>query len=239
MTAAPRPRPAAAFAGFRAGGRATAVPSQFFTEVLPGIEDADELRVTLYALYAITRPGSPPAMRASVIAAEEPVARAFAHHGGPAAVRMAVEAAVARGVLHALALDDGDLVLAVNTEAGRRLLSRIESGAEPPPGGGVVVRRTEPVTASQPAQAYEQEIGLLTPVVAAALAEAEAKYPAGWIVDAVRLAATRNARSWRYVEAVLRRWETEGRDDEGAGRPAGQPGAGRPANPFDALIHRD
>lgn len=240
MTAEPRPdvAPGDTFAGFRAGGRATAIPSQFFTEVLPGIEDVGELRVTLYALYAITRPGGPPVMRASAIAAEEPIARAFAHHGGAVAARAALDAAVARGVLRSLALEDGDAVLVVNTEAGRRLLQRIASGAEPAPGGGVVVRRAEPAMASRPAQAYEQEIGLLTPAVAAALAEAEARYPAGWIVDAVRLAATRNARSWRYVEAVLRRWETEGRDDEGAGRPAG-PRAGRPANPFDALIHRD
>lgn len=240
MTAAPRhdpPKDAApdgAFGGFRAGARATAIPAQFFTEVLPGIESAEELRVTLYALYAITRPGTLPVMRASAIAAEEPMARVFAHHGGAKAVRAALDAAVARGVLRSLALEDGDALLAVNTEAGRRLLDRIASGAEPAPGGGVIVRREPAALPTRPAQVYEQEIGLLTPAVTAALAEAEAKYPAAWIVDAIRLAAVRNARSWRYAEAILRRWETEGRDGESAGR-----SAGRPANPFDALIHRD
>ncbi|MBM3779366.1 MAG: DnaD domain protein [Acidimicrobiia bacterium] len=222
------------FEGFRAGARATTIPSQFFTEVLPGIVSVEELRVTLYALYAITRTGSPPVMRASAIAAEEPLARAFAHHGGAAAVRAGLDAAVARGVLRALVLDDGDLLVVVNTDAGRRLLTRIEAGAEPAP-GGAVMRPSEPTPAvSRPAQMYEQEIGLLTPAVTAALAEAEAKYPPAWIVDAIRLAAVRNARSWRYAEAILHRWETEGRDDESAGGPAG-----RPANPFDALIHRD
>ena len=208
---AQRDVPDGAFEGFRAGARATAIPSQFFTEVLPSIENVEELRVTLYALYAITRPGTPPVMRASAIASEEPMARAFAHHGGAKAVRAALDAAVARGVLRSLALEDGDALVVVNTEAGRRLLDRVASGAEPAPGGGVVVR-AEP----------------------AALAEAEAKYPAAWIVEAIRLAAVRNARSWRYAEAILHRWETEGRDDESAGGPAG-----RPANPFDALIHRD
>ncbi len=239
MTAARQAASGDAFEGFRAGARATAIPSQFFTEVLPGIESVEELRVTLYALYAITRPGSLPVMRASAIAAEEPLARAFAHHGGAAAVRAGIEAAVGRGVLRSLPLEDGDLLVVVNTEAGRRLLDRIEAGAEAAPGGGVV-RQLEPAAAtSRPAQVYEQEIGLLTPAVTAALAEAEAKYPAAWIVDAIRLAAVRNARSWRYAEAILRRWETEGRDDEGAERSAGQSGRGRPANPFDALIHRD
>ena len=236
MTAVPREDavPDGAFGGFRAGARATAIPSQFFTEMLPGIEDVAELRVTLYALYAITRPGSLPVMRVSAIASEEPMARAFAHHGGLTAVRAALDTAVARGVLRSLALEDGDLLVVVNTEAGRRLLDRIASGAEPAPGGGLVARREPSAAPSHPAQAYEQEIGLLTPAVTAALAEAEAKYPAAWIVDAIRLAAVRNARSWRYAEAILRRWETEGRDDESAER-----SAGRPANPFDALIHRD
>lgn len=240
MTATPRqdsPRDAVtdgAFEGFRAGSRATAIPSQFFTEVLPGIEGVEELRVTLYALYAITRSGTPPVMRASAIASEEPIARAFAHHGGAKAVRAALDAAVARGVLRSLALEDGDALLVVNTEAGRRLLDRVASGAEPAPGGGVVVRAEPAALASRPAQVYEQEIGLLTPAVTAALAEAEAKYPAAWIVEAIRLAVLNNARSWRYAEAILHRWETEGRDDESAGGPAG-----RPPNPFDALIHRD
>lgn len=241
MTAAPREDASldGAFEGFRAGARATAVPSQFFTEVLPGIESVDELRVTLYALYAITRPGSPPVMRGSVIAAEEPLARAFAHHGGATAVRAGLDAAVGRGVLRSLALEDGDLLVVVNTEAGRRLLDRIASGAEATPGGGMVRQREPAAVPSRPGQVYEHEIGLLTPAVTAALAEAEAKYPAAWIVDAIRLAAVRNARSWRYAEAILRRWETEGRDDESAERPAGPAGPGRPANPFDALIHRD
>ncbi len=241
MTIAPRQdaKPDGAFEGFRTGARATAIPSQFFTDVLPQIESVEELRVTLYALYAITRPGTAPVMRVSAIAAEEPMARAFAHHGGAGAVRAAIEGAVGRGVLCSLGLEDGDLLVVVNTEAGRRLLDRIASGAEAAPGGGVVRRREPAAIPSRPAQVYEQEIGLLTPAVTAAMAEAEAKYPAAWIVAAIRLAAVRNARSWRYAEAILRRWETEGRDDESAERTAGPSGTGRPANPFDALIHRD
>ena len=47
------------FEGFRAGGRAATLPAQFFTEVLPCIDDPDELRVAAYALYAIARPGKP------------------------------------------------------------------------------------------------------------------------------------------------------------------------------------
>ena len=63
-----------AFDGFRAGQRATALPVQFFTELLETIDDPDELRVTLYALYAIPRPARQHTLRASALAA---VARTF------------------------------------------------------------------------------------------------------------------------------------------------------------------
>ena len=60
---------------------------------------------------------------------------------------------------------------------------------------------------------YEGNIGPLTPLLADALRDAEAQYPSEWIEDAIRIAVERNKRSWRYVEAILRRWQEGGRDD--------------------------
>ncbi len=222
------------FPGFRTGARAATIPAAFFTEVLPEIEGADELRVTVYALYALARPGKPlMTMRASELAAEDPLARWFAHRGGREAVRRALDAAVARGVLLALPLEDGDALFFVHHDAGRRLRDRVASGAVSVPGATRVVEIEPSAPLSHPAAVYEQEIGLLTPAVASALAEAEAKYPADWIMAALRLAAERNARSWRYAEAILRRWEAEGRDDEvTAGDPRHE------SNPYDALVRR-
>lgn len=228
------PASGAPFEGFLAGQRAASVPVQFFTEVLPQIEDADELRVSVYALYAIPRPGHVAARRASELLADEPLARWFAPRGGMEAGRCAVDAAVTRGVLLALPLADGDLLLAVHSEGGRRLLERIEAGVEPVPGGSRVAVMVEPAALSRPAAVYEQEIGMLTPSVTVALAEAEQLYPANWIVDALREAAKRNARSWKYAEAILRRWAAEGRDDESTERHPG----GRPPNPYDAVVRR-
>ena len=84
-----------------------------------------------------------------------------------------------------------------------------------------------------PASVYEQEIGSLTPTVASLLAEAEARYSTEWIVEALPLAATNNARSWRYAEAILRRWETEGRDDEATR------GDARTADPYGHVYRRE
>ena len=213
-----------AFDGFRAGQRATALPVQFFTELLETIDDPDELRVTLYALYAIPRPARQHTLRASALAAEAPLARHYAERSAEV-VRRAIARAAERGTLLTLDLEDGtaegDALVFVNNEAGRRLRDRIADGLEAAPEGVVAV--------------YEAEIGTLTPSVASALAEAEQAYPMEWIADALREAARQNKRSWSYAEAILRRWQSEGRRDEAA---EGHPRRGGP-DPYEHLYRRD
>ncbi|PZW20805.1 DnaD/phage-associated family protein [Thermosporothrix hazakensis] len=58
---------------------------------------------------------------------------------------------------------------------------------------------------------YEQNIGLLSPMVADELKDAATHYPPGWIEQAFRVAVEQNKRKWSYIRAILRRWETEGR----------------------------
>lgn len=70
---------------------------------------------------------------------------------------------------------------------------------------------------------YEQNIGLLTPILAEKLQDAESRYPMGWIEDAFKEAVTNNKRSWRYIERILERWEAEGKD---SGKDRGHAGRG-------------
>jgi DnaD/phage-associated family protein len=65
---------------------------------------------------------------------------------------------------------------------------------------------------------YEENIGAITPLIADDLKEAEERYPAEWVRAAIREAAELNARSWRYVAQILRRWEKEGPSYEKPGR---------------------
>ncbi len=58
---------------------------------------------------------------------------------------------------------------------------------------------------------YEQNIGLLPPLLADELKDAADHYPAEWIEAAFREAVQHNKRKWSYIRAILRRWETEGR----------------------------
>ena len=61
---------------------------------------------------------------------------------------------------------------------------------------------------------YEQNIGMLTPMMAEILRDAEKEYPVGWIEEAVRIAVEHNARSWKYIAAILERWKKEGRGEK-------------------------
>ncbi|MBX7111465.1 MAG: DnaD domain protein [Dehalococcoidia bacterium] len=233
------PEAAPAFEGFVAGGAATTLPAQFFVDLLPAIEDTEELRATLYALYAIARKRGPlRAVRASELAAEAPLARAFAHRGGAEAVRAALDAAVARGTFVACPLADGDALYFMNNDAGRRALMRVRAGALEAP--ALAARLPAPAARPpRPAEVYEQEIGVLSPAVADAIAEAVGRWPEQWLVEAIRLAALRNARSWNYVRAVLERWEAEGRDtDATTGTAATRTQAGRDHGPYEKVIRR-
>jgi len=61
---------------------------------------------------------------------------------------------------------------------------------------------------------YEQNIGLLLPLVAEELREAEEQYPWEWVEAAFREAVQQNKRKWSYIRAILKRWEIEGKGGE-------------------------
>jgi len=59
---------------------------------------------------------------------------------------------------------------------------------------------------------YEQNIGIITPMIAEELKEAERLYPRQWIEEAFKEAVTLNKRSWKYIARILERWASEGKD---------------------------
>ena len=69
---------------------------------------------------------------------------------------------------------------------------------------------------------YESNIGPLTPMIADTLEDAEKTYSADWIADVIQLAVENNKRNWRYCEAILKRWQADGKDD-GRGKQKAEP----------------
>ncbi len=62
---------------------------------------------------------------------------------------------------------------------------------------------------------YEQNLGIITPMMAEELKAAETEYPAGWIEDAIREAVANNVHRWSYAKKILCRWKVEGRSKKG------------------------
>lgn len=62
---------------------------------------------------------------------------------------------------------------------------------------------------------YEQNIGMLTPLMAGTLKTAMRTWPPWWIEHAIRLAVTNEVRRWSYVEGILANWQREGFNVQG------------------------
>ena len=60
---------------------------------------------------------------------------------------------------------------------------------------------------------YEQNVGLMTAMIADQLRDLEKSYPPDWINEAMEIAVLNNKRHLNYIRAILRRWETDGKDE--------------------------
>ena len=192
------------------------VPSQFFTEVLGTVDDLDELKLTLYAFWALQQQEGEfryllkreVLQDSLLLSGIDPDAERAGQR-----VSAALERAVQRGTLLHASVEDvrgpEDLYF-MNTTHGRNAVRAIAAGQFEPGD------RDTPVLliAERPNiyALYEENIGALTPLISEELRAAEQDYPPSWIEEAIRLAVERNARNWRYIRRVLERWQAEGKD---------------------------
>ena len=205
-----------AFTGFTTD-KLIGLPPELFTEVLPLITLPSELKVTLHVFYRMSRQRGSAPRRVSwdELAGDKTLRRSLRSisklrppddllaEGLDAAVRRAT-------LLHVVLPDDGRAVnwYVVNTAANRLWAERIEqAGAALAPNGSAPEDRAPLI------MLYEQNIGLVTPLLLDELREAEERYPMHWIEDAIREAVRSNARSWRYISKVLERWAANGRQN--------------------------
>ncbi len=209
------------FSGFPDAGLATTVPSLFFSRVLPEIETVEELVVTAYFFFAQSAQAgarrTPRFLTRRELEADATLVRSLANLCGGedgGALARGLDLAVRRGTLFRAAVkaqEREEELFAVNTPANRRAMGALETA------GLRVEEPLPPAAASARANIfalYEENIGNITPLIAEDLKEAESRYPLEWVREAMREAVELNKRNWRYVERILRRWETEGPDYE-------------------------
>lgn len=197
------------FKGFPPGKQPLVpLPAQFFTELLPEMDNLDELRVVLYAFWALSQQENEPRwLERSDFAEDERLMSGLS----PQRLGDALERAVLRGVLLRSAPVEGrEVQYFLNSDRGRQALQALEAGKWP---SGGMPRPAARLDQERPNifRLYERNIGALTPLLAETLREAETSYPADWIEEAFQAAVERNARNWKYIEAILKRWKEEGR----------------------------
>lgn len=182
------------FAGFTSEETFTPLPDTFFRQLLAEIDDLDELKVTLYALWRIQNMNGPARFLRErdfdACGAADP------SHG--------LQRAVSRGTLLRVEHEREGFYF-LNSPRGRLAAEALRAGkwhpfSSPLPPPPINLFRL-----------YEDNIGPLTPILADALQDAERTYSTAWVAEAIALAAKRNKRNWKYIETILKNWEAEGR----------------------------
>ena len=207
------------FSGFPAKMQFTPLPNFFFSTLLPQISDIAELKTTLHILGTLYRKrGYPRFITYRELLNNTSLMRSLKEAAKPPdeVLRQALEMATRRGTILHIVLDrDGvpEDVYFLNTDSDRQIVAKIQNGELSLVGlktGGQSSIETE----EQPDifTLYEQNIGMLTPMIAEELREAEKLYPVAWIKDAIREAVSLNKRNWRYIARILERWSSEGKD---------------------------
>ena len=207
------------FSGFPEGKlRITPVPNLFFSDLLPYVDSLAELKVNLYAFWALTqKEGKVRYLRLADFLSDQEFMKGMGPTPTLAAEALmdGIERAVARGTFLHINVEsaDGKMDLYfLNTEKGRAAVEGITRGEwRPGPASdepvSLLVERPNVFVL------YEQNIGPLTPIIADELRDAERSYPVRWIEEAIEKAVENNVRKWRYILAILERWRQEGKQD--------------------------
>jgi len=202
------------FEGFPVRSRFTPVPDLFLNRLAPALSP-DELRLML-AVFSVLyqKKGYPRYVTAAELAAH-PAASPLKDIGA------LLQSLTAGGLLLELAAsgDTPGTVYFLNNPEGQKAVAQASQGGLKIAGLKAVV----PLPAQAPLPdvftLYEENIGLITPMIAEELKDALATYPEDWIRDALKESVTLNKRSFRYVQRILERWTAEGRDIDGTHRP--------------------
>ncbi len=211
------------FTGFPGIGKGTVIPNLFFSAVMPRLETPGALLAFLWvARLAQEKRGAERFVTAAEIW-NQPAARVSFDTlgGGQAGLDGGLTACLQVRALLALSLKaagTAEILYFTNDPVSRRTIARARAGE-------ISLKPESIVAPVEPEEQrpgifrlYEEHIGTITPIVGDRLVDAEERYPAEWIEDAFREAAELNARNWRYIETILRKWAEEGRPHETPGR---------------------
>ncbi|MDP1547266.1 MAG: DnaD domain protein [Anaerolineales bacterium] len=187
------------FPGFTSSETFTQIPDSWI-RLMNEIDDIAELKVTLYAIWRIEH------MEGNFRALSEAEFAAEALGLKIDEIQRGLGKALERGIL-LKSEREADVFYFLNSPRGRLSVEAFAKGQIKASSSSYVPSK------SNVFKLYEENIGALTPLLADMLREAEREYPGAWFEEAFEIAVTRNVRNWKYVEAILRRWKENGKDE--------------------------
>lgn len=217
--------------------RPVKIPDLFFADLLPQIDDLAELKLTLHCFWLLNeQSGDYRYLRGEDLRSDRVLLASLTLDSElrtpQVALEEALSRAVARNTLLRMQIDMGpDQPNApkitedwyfINTVKGRQAIALIRQG------------RLREVQSALPDEAriridrpnvfilYEQNVGVLTPMIAEQLRDMEKTFAPEWINDAFEIAISNNKRNLRYIQAILKKWETDGRDNGREGSYTGE-----------------
>lgn len=202
------------FLGFPPGKtRLIPIPSAFFTEIVPDVQDINVLKLLLHFFRVLDhQEGAVRFIWMRDLFQDETLQSGLvSSQTDKTKVLLSVlETAVNSGfILKGETKSNSDnVIFFLNTARGRDALAALQSGKWTPEDQGAA----NSLPSSQPGifQMYEENIGPITPMIADLLQEAEKTYPQAIIQFAFEEAVKQNARSWKYIDAILRNWQEKG-----------------------------
>ncbi len=189
------------FNGFTSSETFTQLPDSLI-HLLKEMDDAAELKVTLYAIWRIEH------IEGHFRALCETDFEAEALGMGLEEIQSGLRKSVERGTM-LRAQHDADVYYFLNSPRGRLAAEAFEQGQW----RESAKIFSAPMNKSNIFRLYEENIGALTPLLSDMLREAEKNYPGVWFEEAFEIAVSRNVRNWKYVEAILTRWKEKGKDE--------------------------
>ncbi len=213
------------FPGFPARAEVTPIPNLFFSAVMPKVDGIAELKTIFHIFWLLSRRRGYPQFVTHGELLSDPILISGIGEGTKPkdeVLRQALSRAVQHGAILHLGIDrDGQYEDAyfINSEAAREAINKIQQGEFPQlVSAPSKNEEVETVPHSNIFSLYEQNIGMLTPMIAEQLQEAEKLYPMEWIESAFKEAVGLNKRNWKYIARILERWAIEGKDDGKLGR---------------------
>lgn len=194
--------------------RFSPLPDQFFSELLPAIDDINELKITIYMLWsAYTQGDYGTAFKIKDFLLDKIFIAGLGldESKKEELVTQSLEKAVQRGSIiqiHGMK-KAGEATFFINSPRGRRAAELLQQDNHEDKSG---LKATLDIIQPNISKIYEDNIGPLTPIIADELRDAQQAYPIDWIEEAIQLAVKNNVRRWKYIETILIRWQEEGKD---------------------------